>query len=223
MIADMQIDPTTVSVRQAPEVGAAAPAAGSFPSLLHQSMRASSFRVTTFGEMVAAQTGHASRSDGAAGPNHGDGVASLGPAAPSPSPAGRPAALAWVTPVTPARVSSSFGMRRHPVTGVERMHDGMDLAAPTGTSVRAAAPGTVTFAGRRGGYGLLVIVDHGDGMETRYAHQSRLDVQPGDTVGAGDQLGAVGATGLATGPHLHFELRRNGTPVDPAPLLEVGA
>lgn len=95
----------------------------------------------------------------------------------------------------------------------------MDLAAPAGTPIVAAGGGTVTFAGPRGGYGNVVILDHGDGTETRYAHQQRLDVTVGQQVTGGQQIGTVGSTGNSTGPHLHFEVRRNGQPVDPAPLV----
>ena len=120
-------------------------------------------------------------------------------------------------PVDPSfRVSSSFGMRTHPVHGGRRLHAGMDFAAPTGTPVRAADSGTVTFAGTRGGYGLLVIVDHGGGRETYYAHLSRISVQVGSAVDHRQQLGLVGMTGTATGPHLHFEVRDGGTPVEPS-------
>lgn len=118
-----------------------------------------------------------------------------------------------------APMSSSFGPRVHPVTGEWKQHAGIDLAAPTGTPIGAAAAGTVTFAGVRGGYGNLVIVDHGDGTETRYAHQHTIAVRAGQQVAVGDLLGTVGSTGMSTGPHLHLEVRRNGRPVDPAPLL----
>ena len=140
------------------------------------------------------------------------------PLAAAPSPPGAPAAggpALSLEAVTPGRVSSGFGMRRHPITGVDKMHNGVDVAAPAGAPIRSPASGVVSFAGSRGGYGLFVIVDHGNGVETRYAHQQRLDVRAGDRVEAGQVVGAVGATGLATGPHLHFEVRRDGTPVDP--------
>lgn len=119
----------------------------------------------------------------------------------------------------PGAVGSSWGSRRHPVHGDVRMHHGVDIGAPTGTPIRAFAAGTVTFAGARGGYGNVVIVQHANGVETRYAHQSRMDVVVGQRVGAGDVVGRVGATGVATGPHLHFEVRRDGESVDPAPYL----
>jgi murein DD-endopeptidase MepM/ murein hydrolase activator NlpD len=113
------------------------------------------------------------------------------------------------------RISSGFGVREHPILGGRRMHHGIDVAAPMGTDVQAARAGVVTFAGRRGSYGNLVIVDHGGGLETRYAHLSRIDVSPGTFVPAGRRLGGVGSTGRSTGPHLHFETRLQGTAVDP--------
>lgn len=135
-----------------------------------------------------------------------------------PPPAAGPVGGALRLPVH-ARTTSGFGLRVHPVTGEERLHSGIDLAAPTGTPIAAAAAGTVTFAGPRGGYGNLVIVDHGDGTETRYAHQDSLAVVVGQVVAAGEVVGTVGSTGRSTGPHLHFEVRRHGEPVDPAHLL----
>jgi murein DD-endopeptidase MepM/ murein hydrolase activator NlpD len=122
---------------------------------------------------------------------------------------------------TVGRVSSTFGPRVHPVTGRQGMHSGLDIAAPTGTPIAAAAGGTVTFAGVRGGYGNIVIIDHGDGRETRYAHADRMLVQAGQRVAAGEQVATVGATGTATGPHLHLEVRVDGNPVDPRPLLGI--
>jgi murein DD-endopeptidase MepM/ murein hydrolase activator NlpD len=116
-------------------------------------------------------------------------------------------------------ITSGFGSRRHPVTGEVRPHAGVDIGAPHGAAVRAAGAGTVSFAGTASGYGLTVIIDHGDGRTTLYAHLSRLDVQAGTEVSEGAVVGAVGATGLVTGPHLHFEVRVDGVPQDPAPLL----
>jgi murein DD-endopeptidase MepM/ murein hydrolase activator NlpD len=98
-------------------------------------------------------------------------------------------------------------------------HPGFDLAATTGTEVSAAARGTVVHAGPAGTYGNLVTLRHDNGFETRYAHLSAVDVSVGDVVEAGGDLGKVGTTGYSTGPHLHFEVRRDGKPIDPAPLL----
>ena len=117
------------------------------------------------------------------------------------------------------RVSSAYGVRTDPITGHQRAHHGVDLAAPTGTPIPAVRPGTVSFAGDRGGYGNLVIIDHGNGMETRYAHCHTLDVQAGDYVEAGQQIATVGSTGRSTGPHLHLELRQDGVATDPQKLI----
>ena len=116
-------------------------------------------------------------------------------------------------------VTSPFGPRTDPITGKSEFHEGIDLGAPYGAPIRAAAAGVVTFAGQMQGYGNIVIVQHPGGMETRYAHQSAMRVTKGQPVAAGEVIGAVGATGEATGPHLHFEVRLGGEPVDPAPYL----
>lgn len=119
------------------------------------------------------------------------------------------------TPVEGARQSSGFGMRFHPVLGYSRMHQGVDFAAPTGTPILASAAGTVVMAGWGGGYGNVVILDHGKGMRTRYAHMSKVGVRNGQKVGQGQLIGRVGSTGLSTGPHLHYEVWQNGKPVNP--------
>jgi murein DD-endopeptidase MepM/ murein hydrolase activator NlpD len=116
-------------------------------------------------------------------------------------------------------VTSDFGPRTHPVTGEQRLHAGLDIAAPQGRPVRAAAGGTVAFAGTLSGYGGTVIVDHGGGTSTLYAHQSVIGAAAGEAVTAGEQIGRVGATGVATGPHLHFEVRVDGAPQNPAGWL----
>lgn len=100
-----------------------------------------------------------------------------------------------------------------------RMHKGLDIAAPTGTRVLAAAPGRVTYADWAGTYGMLVVIDHEDGTLTRYAHNSHIVVRPGQRVEAGQHIADVGSTGLSTGPHLHFEVEIAGETVDPLPLL----
>jgi murein DD-endopeptidase MepM/ murein hydrolase activator NlpD len=99
------------------------------------------------------------------------------------------------------------------------LHHGVDVAAPEGTPVRAMKSGRVESAGARGGYGLTVIISHGSNMRTLYAHLSRIDVKAGGRVTGGDVIGAVGRTGNATGPHLHFEVLRRGRAEDPVPLL----
>lgn len=122
-------------------------------------------------------------------------------------------------PLANSVVTSRFGFRTHPVFGTRRLHAGIDFRGATGTPVLAAGEGTVVFAGPRGGYGNTVIIDHGAALATLYAHQSRLSVTTGSRVTAGQAVGAVGSTGLSTGPHLHFETRVNGTPVDPLNYL----
>lgn len=111
------------------------------------------------------------------------------------------------------RISSRFGPRWG------RMHEGLDIAVNTGTRVRAAADGVVRFAGWNGGYGYLVVIDHGRGIETRYAHNSRLQVKRGQRVSRGEVIALSGSTGNSTGPHVHFEIRQNGKPVDPLRYL----
>jgi murein DD-endopeptidase MepM/ murein hydrolase activator NlpD len=110
-------------------------------------------------------------------------------------------------------------MRVHPILQTQRMHTGIDFGATTGTPIRAAADGVVVVAGERGGYGNTVILDHGNALATLYAHQSRIAVAEGQSVAKGAIVGYVGSTGLATGPHLHFEVRVNGNPVDPMRYL----
>jgi murein DD-endopeptidase MepM/ murein hydrolase activator NlpD len=144
-------------------------------------------------------------------------LATAGAVAPvAQAPATTTGQMAW--PVQ-GSITSEFGPRAHPVTGAHRDHHGLDIAAATGTPIGAAADGKVTFAGSQGGYGNVVIVDHGNGTETRYAHQDTLAVTAGQIVKAGQRLGTVGSTGMSTGPHLHFEVRRQGEPVDPRPFL----
>jgi murein DD-endopeptidase MepM/ murein hydrolase activator NlpD len=127
--------------------------------------------------------------------------------------AGRP-----VWPVE-GRRASGLGFRPDPFTGERSFHSGLDLAAPPGTPVVAMWAGRVVHAGPRGGYGLLVELDHGDGITTRYAHLSRVDVTVGAVVRRGEPIGAVGSTGRSTGPHLHLEVRERGVVHDPEPLL----
>jgi len=127
----------------------------------------------------------------------------------------------WIAPVD-GRVSSAFGPRKLADEEHARQHHGLDIAAPTGTPIRAARAGVVAFAGPRGGYGNTIEIDHGDGLSTLYAHASAIDVEEGDRVRAGKPIGAVGSTGRSTGPHLHFEIRRDGEPVDPASVLRIG-
>ncbi len=122
------------------------------------------------------------------------------------------------SPMEFSRVSSGFAMRFHPILQRMRAHKGIDYSAPTGTPVRNVGDGVVSFAGRQNGYGNVVIVRHNGGRETLYAHLSRIDVRQGQRVDQAQRLGAVGATGWATGPHLHFEFRVNGVHRDPRQL-----
>lgn len=121
----------------------------------------------------------------------------------------------FLQPVAGSSLTSTFGPRVHPIFGTVRMHDGLDLGAKMGTPIRAAAAGTVVSAAVRGGYGMVTIVDHGGGVATMYAHQSEMFVTAGTVVAAGQVIGAVGSSGFSTGPHLHFEVRLAGAPVDP--------
>ena len=113
------------------------------------------------------------------------------------------------------RLSSKYGMRFHPIKHKHIKHRGIDIAAPTGTAIHAAKGGVVQFAGKRGGYGNLIIIDHGEGLTTRYAHCNAINVKEGQRVGNNQVIGEVGSTGMSTGPHLHFEVRQDGKDVDP--------
>jgi len=119
-------------------------------------------------------------------------------------------------------ISSGFGPRRDPFLGVMAFHSGMDFRGDTGEPVIATAAGTITHAGRNGGYGLTVDIDHGNGLTTRYAHLSAILVQDGARVQAGQQIGRIGSTGRSTGPHLHYETRVEGEAVNPDRFMRAG-
>ncbi len=145
-------------------------------------------------------------------PPPGAAIPAIAATGPLPAQAARPLAAAVVT--------SPYGPRVHPVTKAPSFHAGLDLAAPEGAEIYAVRPGVVRWAGRHGAHGLMVEIEHDDGTRTRYAHASRIHVRRGDRVDAGEAVADVGATGRATGPHLHLEVLRGGRTVDPAAYLE---
>lgn len=126
----------------------------------------------------------------------------------------------FLLPIQNAVLTSRFGYRNHPILSGQRMHWGLDLAAPVGTPVYATAFGIVNYAGWAGSYGLLVEVAHTDGVQTRYGHLSRLAVAAGQRVSPSELVGYVGSTGRSTGPHLHYEVRVRGAAVDPLPYIK---
>lgn len=130
----------------------------------------------------------------------------------SPPPTGAPSSSGLIWPVS-GSITSPFGMRWG------SLHPGLDIGAGMGTPIKAAGAGRVLVASYDGGYGNLVVIDHGNGLATAYAHQSQLAVSVGQQVGQGQVIGYVGSTGFSTGPHLHFEVRVNGSPVDPMGYL----
>ena len=117
-------------------------------------------------------------------------------------------------------ITSRFGLRSDPFHGKTRHHKGLDIAAPTGTPIHPVRPGTVVSSGERGGYGNVVVLDHGDGTTSLYAHCHELKVKKGDKVAYGDVIATVGSTGRSTGPHLHLEVHRDGKAVDPMAELK---
>ena len=127
--------------------------------------------------------------------------------------------VGFVDPLPGARVTSPYGPSRDPWTREPALHEGIDLRRPLGSEVVSSLPGRVTAAGEAGGWGMRVVVTHADEIETFYAHLDSITVEPGDEVASGDLIGTLGKTGRATGPHLHFAVRRAGQPVDPADLL----
>jgi murein DD-endopeptidase MepM/ murein hydrolase activator NlpD len=133
--------------------------------------------------------------------------------------AGETTAPDFDEPVATGAVTSRYGVRRDPLTGRRRFHGGVDIAAERGTAIRAAAEGRVIYAGKQGGYGNTVIIEHEDGYRTRYAHADTLAVRAGDVIEAGQEIGTVGSTGRSTGPHLHFEVTKNGRRLNPKEIF----
>ena len=125
----------------------------------------------------------------------------------------------WPTPGF-YTITSPFGYRVHPITGLWRFHGGIDIGAPLGAQTLAVADGTVLIAGWDNSYGNYIILDHGGGVHTLYAHLSQMHVSTGQTIRQGEVIGLVGSTGNSTGPHLHFEVRINGELADPKPHLD---
>ena len=146
----------------------------------------------------------------ATGPNPGP---PSGPT-PGPGPASTTRNGRFIWPVN-GSVGSGFGPRIHPISGGSRMHTGVDIGASSGTPIKAADAGVVVMAGPNGGYGNWTLIDHGGGLATGYGHQSSIGVSRGQRVSRGEVIGRVGSTGASTGPHLHWEVRVNGNPVDP--------
>lgn len=127
--------------------------------------------------------------------------------------------IAFVYPVMGPRMSSDYGTRKHPTRRVRHHHDGIDLAAPIGAPIRAIADGQVIFADPHGGYGKFIVIRHMNGFTSHYGHCDKLDVAPGQKVTAGQVIGTVGSSGRSTGPHLHFEIRREGVAQNPERYL----
>lgn len=132
------------------------------------------------------------------------------------------AVLPLAAPLTDYVVTSGFGKRNDPLNRRRAMHEGIDLKAPLRTPVQATGPGKVVFAGRRGGYGRLVEVDHGMGVVTRYAHLAAIHVRPGQTIKGGQRVGLLGNSGRSSGPHLHYEVVVDGKPRNPDRFLKAG-
>lgn len=152
-----------------------------------------------------------------------DGVAQILAALQADQPDWVPGSVETSNPLPGVKVSSPFGMRHHPILNIDRLHAGADLGAPSGTEIHAAADGIVVLAEVRGGYGNAVVIDHGNSLGTMYGHTSKMLVTPGQVVKRGDVIALVGSTGLSTGPHLHFETRIKGLPIDPEGVVDFDA
>ncbi len=152
-----------------------------------------------------------------------DGVAQILAGIQKDQPDWFPGSVETSNPIPGVRPGSPFGMRHHPILNIARLHAGCDMGAPSGKEILAAADGIVVIAEVRGGYGNAVVIDHGHSLGTMYAHASKLLVQPGQLVQRGDVIALVGSTGLSTGPHLHFETRIKGLPINPEGVVDFAA
>jgi murein DD-endopeptidase MepM/ murein hydrolase activator NlpD len=152
-----------------------------------------------------------------------DGIAQLLAQLQANQPDWFPGSVEISNPIPGVMPGSKFGMRHHPILGVDRLHAGCDMGAPSGTEIHAAADGIVVVAEVRGGYGNAVAIDHGHSLATMYGHTSKMLVKPGQLVKRGDVIALVGSTGLSTGPHLHFETRIKGLPIDPEGVVDFAA
>lgn len=216
-----QIQSLMLAVGAAPTSAARGVAAGTAVSGAAGGTSATTFAAALNAAVVANGPTAATSSTGTAGvgaaPVTGPVVAPIArPPAPEVTPVRPPVnrpAVGWIKPLN-GPVTSGFGPRWG------TMHEGMDIAAGTGTPVRAAAGGVVKKASWYGGYGKAVIIDHGKGVKTLYAHNSKLNVKVGDRVQAGEVISKVGSTGDSTGPHLHFEVQVHGKAVNPRPWLK---
>ena len=132
------------------------------------------------------------------------------------------ASLPFEAPMSSRLMSSGFGVRSDPFLRRRALHSGIDYAAARGTPIHTTAPGKVVSAGPSGGYGMMVEIDHGNGIHTRYGHMSKITVSAGQTVAKGERIGTVGSTGRSTGPHLHYEVRRNDRAIDPMRFIRTG-
>jgi murein DD-endopeptidase MepM/ murein hydrolase activator NlpD len=130
--------------------------------------------------------------------------------------------LPLTAPIDSYYISSSFGTRKDPFNGARAIHEGVDMVSKLRSEVLATAPGTVIFAGWKGGYGRVVEIDHGLGIVTRYAHLHAVNVKVGDVVDYRQEIGKLGSSGRSSGPHVHFEVRYNGRPLDPMAFLKAG-
>ena len=152
-----------------------------------------------------------------------DGIAMLMAYIQRDQPDWRPGLMMITSPIPGYRIGSAFGMRHHPILGIDRLHAGGDIGAPGGTPIHAVADGQVVVVGERGGYGLTVVIDHGSSLSTLYGHMSGFAATEGRAVRRGDVIGYVGSTGLSTGPHLHFETRIKGMPINPEGVVDFEA